>query len=97
MVGNSSAGIVELPSFKKPNICLGSRQKNRLRAENTVDINVNKKEILEAVRYATTDSTFKNNLVTLHNPYGTGDTSSKIVRVFSDLQRKNYENRQKQR
>ena len=47
MIGNSSSGIIEMPSFKKPSINIGSRQEGRVASKSVVNVNHNKKEILK--------------------------------------------------
>ncbi len=79
MLGNSSAGIVELPSFKKPFVCIGSRQNNRLRAGNTLNVNCDIDEIIDAVHFAMHDSSFIEKIKHIQNPYGDGCASEKIV------------------
>lgn len=82
MVGNSSSGIIELPSFKKPFICIGSRQINRLRAGNTIDIDFDKNEIISGIRKTLYDKEFIEKLKTIKNPYGDGKASAKIVDII---------------
>ncbi|MFA4849323.1 MAG: UDP-N-acetylglucosamine 2-epimerase [Methanoregula sp.] len=79
MIGNSSAGIVELPCFKKPFICIGSRQKNRLRAGNTLDITCTRENIIDALQFVTHDRSFIERMQQTRNPYGDGCASEKIV------------------
>ena len=79
MLGNSSAGIVELPGFKKPFVCIGSRQKNRLRTVNTRDVNCTKEEIIDAIHFVMHDRAFIESLQQIKNPYGDGCASEKIV------------------
>ncbi|HCN7631509.1 UDP-N-acetylglucosamine 2-epimerase, partial [Escherichia coli] len=55
VVGNSSSGIVEAPSFKVATINLGDRQKGRVRARNTIDINVDAEKLLEALQKIETE------------------------------------------
>ena len=52
MIGNSSSGIIEMPSFKKPSINIGSRQEGRVASKSVVNVNHNKKEILKKINYA---------------------------------------------
>lgn len=85
MVGNSSAGIVELPSFKKPYVCIGTRQKNRFRAGNTIDVGYNKKEIIHAIKKAIYDKDFKEKLKKVKNPYGDGKTTAKIIKIIQKI------------
>ena len=49
MVGNSSAGIREAPSFGLPVVNIGSRQNERLRASNVIDVDFNKEKIISAM------------------------------------------------
>lgn len=85
MVGNSSAGIVELPSFRKPYVCIGTRQKSRLRAGNTIDIDYNKEQIIKAINKAINDKDFVKNMEKVENPYCKGNTSMKIVKYLLEI------------
>jgi len=92
MVGNSSAGIVELPSFKKPFVCIGTREKRRLRAGNIIDVGYKKKEITDAINKALNNKEFKKRLEGIRNPYGDGKSSSRIVEIIFKIveQDKNF-------
>jgi len=83
MVGNSTAGFVELPSFKKPFVNIGTREGKRLRAGNTIDVGYNKKEIIDAINKALYDEEFKKKLENIKNPYGDGKSSARIVEIIS--------------
>ena len=85
MLGNSSAGIVELPSFKKPFVCVGLRQKNRLKTQNTINVNFSKNDIIQAIEYAMHDQQFVNILKTISNPYGDGNASKKIINKIMEI------------
>jgi len=85
MVGNSSAGIVELPSFRKSFVCIGTRQKNRLRTGNTIDVGYNKDEITEGINKALYDKELREKLKTIKNPYGRGKASARIVKIISEI------------
>ncbi len=50
MVGNSSSGIIEAPSFGLPVINIGSRQTGRQRAKNVIDVGYNKEQIIREVQ-----------------------------------------------
>jgi GDP/UDP-N,N'-diacetylbacillosamine 2-epimerase (hydrolysing) len=90
MLGNSSAGIVELPSFKKPFVCVGSRQKDRLQTENTINVECEKSEIIDALHHAMQDEAFVEKLSHVKNPYGDGHASEKIVnRIMEILEKEN--------
>jgi len=85
MVGNSSAGIVELPSFKKPFVCIGPRQKDRLRAGNVIDTEHDKMKIVDSIKKALYDEEFKLKLKNIKNPYGDGKTSKRMVELILNI------------
>lgn len=85
MVGNSSSGIVEFPSLKKPFIYVGTRQKNRIKSDNTINVGYNKQEIIDGIKKALYSKDFKNNLKNLKNPYGDGKSSERIVNIILDI------------
>ena len=85
MIGNSSAGIREAPTFGLPAINIGTRQKGRLRAINVIDVNHDHKEITKAIEQCLTDNYFLNSLKKIKNPYGEGNSASKIVEILSTL------------
>ena len=86
MIGNSSAGIREAPSFKLPVINIGTRQNGRLRAANVIDVNHNSLEIKEAITKCLYDEEFKNSLKELVNPYGVGNAAIQIVDVLENIE-----------
>lgn len=86
MIGNSSSGIIEAPSFKLPVINIGTRQQGRLRACNIVDVSYSKKEILEAVDKVLYDKEFRKNLENCENPYGDGKAGERIADILSKIQ-----------
>ncbi len=51
VLGNSSSGIIESASLKKFNINLGDRQKGRLSSANTIHCQIDRNEILDAVKH----------------------------------------------
>jgi len=81
VAGNSSSGIVEVPSFRKPTVNIGDRQKGRIRAESVIDCEVNKESILFALQKALS-SEFKIVCENVINPYGDGTTSKRIVDII---------------
>lgn len=80
VVGNSSSGLYEAPSFRKPTVNVGDRQKGRLRAESVIDCEVTAEAIVAAVRAA-----FVKDCSQVSNPYGDGDASGKIAKVLAGL------------
>jgi UDP-hydrolysing UDP-N-acetyl-D-glucosamine 2-epimerase len=82
MVGNSSSGIIEAPSFKLPVVNTGARQDGRIKAKNIIDVPICEKEnIVNALRKTLLED-FRHSLKNLQNPYGKGNVSSKIVNIL---------------
>jgi UDP-hydrolysing UDP-N-acetyl-D-glucosamine 2-epimerase len=78
MVGNSSSGIIEAPSFKLPVVNIGTRQAGRVRAPNVIDVGYEAGEIFEGIKLALS-SGFREALSGVANPYGDGKSAEKIV------------------
>ena len=85
MIGNSSSGIIEAPSFKLPVVNIGSRQDGRLRACNIIDIPYGKEAVKTGINKAINDERFKKELEYCTNPYGDGNASGKIARILSEI------------
>lgn len=92
VVGNSSSGIIEVPSFKVPTVNIGERQRGRLAAESVFSCPSNTAAIIETLQ-----SGLKSDLTQVVNPYGKGKASEAIlkqlkaadlsvVKTFYDLQ-----------
>ena len=82
IVGNSSSGLIEAPTFKIPCVNIGRRQNKRLKANNVIDVmDYNKKKIILSIKKALS-SEFRAGLRNLKNPYGDGDSSEKIVKYL---------------
>ncbi len=85
MVGNSSSGIVEAPSFGLPVINIGSRQDGRERAENVMDVGYDRAEIISAIKKACYDEGFKEKVKKCKNPYGDGKAGTRITDTISKI------------
>ncbi|MBZ4666103.1 MAG: UDP-N-acetylglucosamine 2-epimerase [Mahella sp.] len=85
MIGNSSSGIIEAPSFKLPVVNIGTRQQGRLRACNVIDVGNSKDEILQGIDKALHDEGFRSRLKECINPYGDGNASRKIVDILKSI------------
>lgn len=83
VVGNSSSGIYEAPSFKKPTVNIGDRQKGRLQAASVINCQPLKEEIYQSINRA-----FSLNCSKVINPYGDGNSSTRIVSRLKQM--KNY-------
>ena len=76
LIGNTSSGIIEAASFKKPVVNIGDRQKGRLKGENVIDCNLN--TLQESIKLALSSS-FRNKIKNMNNIYGTGSAADFIV------------------
>jgi UDP-hydrolysing UDP-N-acetyl-D-glucosamine 2-epimerase len=83
MVGNSSSGLIEAPSFELPVVNVGSRQRGRLRAANVVDVAPEREAIARGLARALS-ADFRAGLRGLPNPYGDGRAAPRIVRLLRD-------------
>lgn len=80
VVGNSSSGLIEAPSFKVGVVNIGDRQRGRLKANNVIDSVPERKDILAAVQRLF-GREFQEGLAYTKNPYGDGGAAEKILSV----------------
>jgi UDP-hydrolysing UDP-N-acetyl-D-glucosamine 2-epimerase len=85
MVGNSSSGLIEAPSFGLPAVNVGSRQAGRLRGANVIDVEPVRDEILRAIEAALAPG-LRARLRAAPNPYGDGHAAPRIVRVLREVE-----------
>jgi UDP-N-acetylglucosamine 2-epimerase (non-hydrolysing)/GDP/UDP-N,N'-diacetylbacillosamine 2-epimerase (hydrolysing) len=85
MIGNSSSGIIEAPSFKLPVINIGNRQQGRERSENIIDIQPIKEEILDKINFVFNNKDFLNKIRRCKNKFGDGKAAQKMVKIFKDI------------
>ena len=81
IIGNSSSGILEAPTYSTPAINLGRRQNNRMQGKNVINSNFNEKEIIKSVKKALS-AKFKQICRKGKNPYGDGKSSERIVKIL---------------
>ena len=84
VVGNSSSGLIEAPSFKKGTINIGDRQRGRLKAISIIDCAVEKSEIISAIKEIYSEE-FQIKLKKTINPYGDGGASKEIVNIITKI------------
>lgn len=84
VVGNSSSGIAEAPSFGIGTINIGDRQAGRLSAASVIDVPPERSAIEEALARLFT-SEFQQLASTAVNPYGAGGASEAIVRTLATI------------
>lgn len=84
VVGNSSSGIIEVPAFDVPTVNIGDRQKGRLAAKSVLNCAAQKDFIVKAIKVALTRE-YKSAGEDVHNPYGQGDASSRIIDMIKTM------------
>ncbi len=84
VIGNSSSGILEVPTFKKPTINIGDRQKGRLRAKSVIDCNPIKEEIEAAIKKIY-ETDFTKIISETINPYGDGLAVEKAISILENV------------
>ena len=82
MVGNSSSGLMEMPSFAKPTINVGGRQDGRPRATSVIDVAPRAEAIGDAIQRA-----FAMDCRGAVNPFGDGMAAARIVRALQDIEK----------
>lgn len=93
VVGNSSSGLLEAPSFKIGTVNIGDRQKGRLKANSVIDCEPNREAIAAALEKLYSDH-FQANLASASNLYGNGGASESIVKVLAEYPLDNIRKKQ---
>ena len=83
VIGNSSSGIIEAPSFGKPIINIGDRLKGRICADSVINCGYTQQEIQQAMETALTEE-FENKARNCRNPYEKENTAANIISVIKD-------------
>lgn len=86
MVGNSSSGIIEAPSFGLPVVNIGIRQQGRERGKNVIDVGHSKQEIIKAIGKALTDKKLLAQVKKCQNPYGDGKAAPRIAEILGKIE-----------
>ena len=81
VIGNSSSGIIEVPSLHKATINIGDRQRGRLRAASVINCAPLREEISGSIAHMYS-SKFRDGLATVQNPYGDGGASARVCSVI---------------
>lgn len=85
LVGNSSSGILEAPSFKLPVVNVGNRQRGRPQASNILNCPPERAAIATAIATALHDPAFRAACARAVNPYGDGRSGPRICRILSEI------------
>ncbi|MBN2240380.1 MAG: UDP-N-acetylglucosamine 2-epimerase (hydrolyzing) [Dehalococcoidales bacterium] len=86
LVGNSSSGMIEAPSFALPVINIGIRQEGRERGQNVIDVPHDKDLIVEAIERALKDPDFLTLVKKRINPYGDGKAGIRIAEILANVE-----------
>lgn len=81
VVGNSSSGIIEVPSFKIPTINIGNRQKGRIQAASIINAEPKKEEILKAI-----EKGYSLDCSTVKSPYEQENTAENIIKILKTFE-----------
>jgi UDP-hydrolysing UDP-N-acetyl-D-glucosamine 2-epimerase len=86
MVGNSSSGLIEAPSFELPAVNIGDRQLGREKAANVIDVHSTAAEIVAGIRTALSPE-WRAGLAGMANPYAGREAESVSLRIKEQLKR----------
>ena len=85
VVGNSSSGIIEAPSFSIPTVNIGNRQEGRLQPESVIQTGYSVNEIYKGIEKALCDTEFLTKLKNIKNLYGDGNTSKYVIKAMKEI------------
>lgn len=88
IIGNSSSGLIEVPSFRKPTVNIGDRQEGRVVAKSVINCNCIENEIIGAIKKGLSH-TFNEKIKSISNPYEKENTSDMIIKEIKNYL-KNY-------
>jgi GDP/UDP-N,N'-diacetylbacillosamine 2-epimerase (hydrolysing) len=83
VVGNSSSGLLEAPSFNIPTIDIGDRQKGRIKADSVISCKPTEEAVDSAFRKSFSED-FRGVVDSTQNPYGSGGASKFIIDIIKD-------------
>ena len=83
VLGNSSSGIIETPTFKVPTVNIGDREKGRIMAKNIINCNYTKTDIKKAISKGLSLD-FKKKIKYMKSPYDNGETAKKICKIMQN-------------
>ena len=85
LVGNSSSGILEAPSFRIPVVNIGNRQRGRPQAENLLNCGYSTSEIAATIDKALNDGVYREAAARAVNLYGDGQSAPRICEILRDI------------
>lgn len=81
VIGNSSSGLIEAPTFNVPTINIGNRQQGRIAGDTVIHCDGDKDSITRALKLANSTD-FKEKCRVANNPYGQGNSSQRILDII---------------
>lgn len=84
LIGNSSSGLIEVPSLKVPTINIGDRQKGRVRGESVIDVTANMNQIVDGIKESQSEK-FQEILKNSINPYYQKNVAEEVYSVILDF------------
>lgn len=84
IVGNSSSGLLEAPSFRTPAVNIGIRQQGRVQGENVINCEYDSETIIQSINKALSLN-FKKSLASSKNPYGDGKSTKRIIDLLLSI------------
>jgi GDP/UDP-N,N'-diacetylbacillosamine 2-epimerase (hydrolysing) len=90
IIGNSSSGIFEMPTFKKPTINIGDRQTGRVKSNGIIDVFSKKYLIKKSIDFIYSK---KLNNKKITNPYKKLNTSKRIISTIKNINLEKYKNK----
>ena len=84
VIGNSSSGLLEVPSFKKPTVDIGDRQRGRIKAKSVISCAPKAEDIGRAIKKLYS-SNFQDTLQEVESPFGKGGASQKILTILESV------------
>ena len=80
VIGNSSSGLLEAPSFNLPCVNLGNRQVGRMQSALTLQVNIDREAIIRSI-----DKAMAMERKEIENPYGDGKSAKRIVSILNNI------------
>jgi GDP/UDP-N,N'-diacetylbacillosamine 2-epimerase (hydrolysing) len=90
IIGNSSSGILEMPTFRKPTINIGDRQQGRVKSNSITDVCSKKYLIKKKIDFIYSKKFNSKNII---NPYKKLNTSKKIISIIKNINLEKYKNK----
>jgi GDP/UDP-N,N'-diacetylbacillosamine 2-epimerase (hydrolysing) len=90
IIGNSSSGILEMPTFKKPTINIGNRQTGRIQSNSVINVSCKRSLIKKKINFIYSKQYNSKNII---NPYRKSNTSKKIATIIKNINLQKYKNK----